>query len=353
MELMENKRNRQFFFRADGNGRIGAGHLMRCLTIAEGLAFVLGGKEDISFLTADEQSAGLIESRNFRTVVLGGDCARMEEELPFLDEIFRKEEDRLFLVDSYFATDRYLTALKKYGRVWLLDDMQKHAYPADVVVNYNLYASSQRYRKLYGETQTHFYLGTQYAPIRLQFLKGGYELRSRVKDVLITTGGGDSENIAAQVLEAVWRDGINYHVVVGRFHPHVQEWRERGKSNPQIHVHVDVSDMAGLMRNCDIAITAGGSTVYELAAVGIPFLCFSYAENQEMLAESLGKEKIAVYAGKYHREPELVLERLKAGFGDMAESFAERKALSTAERQLIDGRGAFRIAALMSGQDLS
>lgn len=62
-------------------------------------------------------------------------------------------------------------------------------------------------------------------------------------------------------------------------------------------LHCDVKDMAGLMTACQLAVTAGGTTIYELSVLGVPFVCFSYAENQEGLTEWLGKQEIAGYAG--------------------------------------------------------
>lgn len=350
MERMH-KEEYRFYFRADGNDKIGAGHLMRCLTIAEALSERLEKRERICFLTADEQSAALVREKGFPAETLGTDCFRMEEEFPALERIFGGDGAavRRILTDSYFATDRYLSAMRQFGEVWLLEDKGEHAYPVDAVINYNLYASEQKYRKLYEGTGTRRYLGSPYVPVRKQFLDGIYEVRERVENVLITTGGGDSGDIASQILKAVWRDGIHYHVVLGRFNPHIQEWRKKESSCSRLHVHVDVSDMAGLMRKCDIAITAGGSTVYELSASGVPFLCFSYAENQESLAAYIGEKNAAGYGGMYHREPDLTIRNLGMEFDLLEKDYAKRKLYSNAEKRLIDGRGAYRIAELFAG----
>ncbi len=351
----------QYFFRADGNEKIGAGHLMRCLTIADALAEALGGREKICFLTSDERSRALVSEKGFHGVSLGTDCTRMEEELPRLKEFFRKEEvfreegclqpeaaQRRILADSYFVTDLYLSALKEFGQVWLLDDTAERSFPADAVINYNLYASPERYEELYAHTATRYYVGGSYVPVRPQFLEGAYELREQVQDVMITTGGGDSRNIALQVLKAIWREGLHYHVVVGGFSPHIQEWKNLEKTCPRIHVHVNVSDMAGLMRKCDLAVTAGGSTVYELAAAGVPFLCFSYAENQELLTEFIGKEKIGAFAGSCHKEPDGTLYKLAKLFDLLCGDPVKRLSYSRTAKQLIDGKGAYRISRLLT-----
>lgn len=363
---MKTGNKRQFYFRADGNEKIGTGHLMRCLTIADALAQVLGESGGITFLTADEQSADLLRSRiqnsekgkagqAYQVISLGTDYRKMEEELVSLERFFgvNREEvsqaRRCFVVDSYQVTDAYLTALGTLGEVWLLDDMEQHRFPVKAVVNYNLYASYAKYQQLYNGAGTEYYTGSQYVPIRSQFLNRDYIVRERVENILITTGGSDYSNIAKQILNTIQDDRYQYHIVTGRFNPHLREWREVEQTNPNIHVHYDVQDMAGLMKVCDVAITAGGSTVYELSALGIPFICFSYAENQEALAACLGQHEIAAYAGAFHKEPQEVLTQIKRQICQMAEDVEIRKRYSQIAKEMIDGKGALRIAKLLAG----
>ena len=95
---------------------------------------------------------------------------------------------------------------------------------------------------------------------------------------------------------------------------------------------------------CGIAVTAGGSTIYELAAAGVPFICFSYAENQENLTEYVGREHIAGYAGAWHKEPEETLERIGRLFKELISDVSMRINYSGRGREMVDGFGAERIA---------
>lgn len=74
--------------------------------------------------------------------VLGTDPEDLEGELPVLERL-AGDTKQIFLVDSYRVTDAYLQGLRRFGRVFLLDDMQQHAYPVDGVINYNLFASAE------------------------------------------------------------------------------------------------------------------------------------------------------------------------------------------------------------------
>lgn len=365
-----------YIIRADGNVKIGAGHLMRCLTIAEALANRIGGKQEICFFCADEESAALAESNGFRSRVFGTDYRDMEAELPqwekwlaeeeMLQDVGNRDEGRrgeecrdavesscvcIILVDSYYVNDTYLQALRRYGKVYLLDDLQEHTYPADVVINYNAFADEEIYCKLYTGTGTECLVGSDYVPVRQQFLNRDYCVAEAVEDVLITTGGGDRDNIAGRILETIYCQGIRFHVVTGRYNPHLEELKKLEDTCPGVHIYHDVKDMAGLMQKCDLAITAGGTTIYELAAIGVPFLCFSYAKNQEALTEHIGANEIAGFLGAYHLDEQAVLERLQVMFAEYCESLELRKACYEKEREMIDGKGTERLAERLYRQN--
>ena len=234
-------------------------------------------------------------------------------------------------------------------------------------------------------------IGSSFVPLRSQFQNVPYKIKETVQNVLITTGGGDSDNIAGQIWENLYQEDVAYHVVIGRFNPYFSWWEEKeaecskkpeclvtnafqkekqvkaamcGKElecpdasviqdqKPgeaaacRLYLHTDVQDMAGLMAQCDLAVTAGGTTIYELAAVGVPFLCFSYAENQEALTEYIGRKQIAGYCGAWHKGKEAVLEALKTQMA-VCRSKAVREHMSWEEKRMTDGDGAARCVELI------
>lgn len=340
-----------FLIRADGNAKIGAGHLMRCLTIADELSKLIGSRE-ILFVCADEQSAELAAGRGYETFVLRSNLQNMEGELSAWEEIPKKnKETNVILVDSYFVTNRYLCEVSKYGYVILLDDMGEQRFSVDGVINYNAFVDRQQYKNLYEPGNTDLILGSDYVPIRPQFREGFYRVREQVENILVTTGGGDVENIAGRILKElqgkITDDIIDYNIVIGTFNPHLEEMQELAEASPNIHIYHDVYDMAALMRQCDLAVTAGGSTIYELAAVGVPFICFSYAENQEKITEYLGREGIAYFAGAYHKEGEIVLERIAEQAKELVRDYQKRNVCYLKIKTLTDGAGAERIARLL------
>lgn len=352
--------------RGDGNARIGAGHLVRCMTIAEELAALRGSREAVLFVCADEESGKLVRENGFGSRVLGTDYRDMESELPLWQSLLGEElqDDSIIIVDSYYVTDRYLAALGRMAYTVLMDDFGVRRYPADCVVNYNGPADPEAYGRLYRGSGTRLLIGSAYVPLRRQFRAGAGQReaperepvgRSRpeygtggpapeVRDVLITTGGGDSENIAGKILERIYREELVFHLVMGRFHPGFEEMRALETEYGNIQVHHDVKDMAGLMSRCQAALTAGGSTIYELAALGVPFICFSYAENQEALVEYIGEKHIAGSAGAWHKDPAGTLEKIGMLFEEMASDPEVRIRWGNGGRGMADGEGAERLA---------
>ena len=341
-----------YYFRADGSASTGAGHLMRCLTVAQELQKRIEHPEELCFLCAEQASAELLQSWNMPVKVLGTDPANPEGELPVLERLIQGD-GHVFLVDSYAVTDAYLQALHRYGKVYLLDDMQQHAFPVDGVINYNLFASPEKYRELYG-SGTVQYLGAAYVPVRQQFCEaaGKYTLPDQVTDILITTGGGDRDNIAGEILRELCEHSlvdtpVKYHLVIGKFNPNREKLEKYASQHSNVVLHCDVKDMAGLMMTCQLAVTAGGTTIYELSVLGVPFVCFSYAENQEGLTEWLGEQGIAGYAGKWHHAPEATRRAIGNWCLEACENRAHRQKAREAERTLIDGQGAARIAEVL------
>ena len=338
----------RIIIRADGNAKIGAGHLMRCLTVAETL-----DKDRVLFICADEDSAGLAMERGFSAFVLGTDYRDMLSEIPIWRQMVKENIGGLggdavtILVDSYYVNNEYLQSLRQYGKIVLLDDMAQDVKAVDTLINYNAFANHKMYEAFAKEAATVIYTGSNYIPVRPDFVHREYEVAESVKRVLITTGGGDKDNIAGQILDTIYEEGVCYQVVTGRFNPNYGSLLRYAKEHPGIEILHDVKDMAGLMLSCDLAITAGGTTVYELCSIGVPFVCFAYAENQEKLVEYVGQEQIAISAGRYHEDAKECLAGIKTGVLWLKEDYLLRKGYSEKERGVVDGLGAKRIAQLL------
>lgn len=337
------------WIRADANKEIGSGHIMRCLSIATALkAF----GEEVCFLVAEESAAGLLEQRGQLYKILGSVYHDLEQELPLLQKMLPEENPKLLLVDSYFVTKRYLEQLRKHVKVAYIDDVPLFHYPVDMVINYNIYGDSLSYRDSALEEQQTFLLGARYAPLREQFKDVDYVVRPTVEHVMLTTGGSDKFNLAYTILqEALKRDKVRklqYHVVSGAFNTNYSSLMALAQEYENIHVYQNVTDMAGLMKQSDIAITAGGSTMYELSAVGVPILCFAFVDNQEQIVDTFCQRNLVSYGGNYVREGQEFAANVVNALEYLCENADSRREYSEKTRCLADGRGADRIAEALA-----
>lgn len=378
--------------RADANSKIGMGHVMRCLSVADAL---LKRGEEVLFVTADDTPVPLLTKKGVPYRVLHTDYADMETELPKLwnalselpqgpgePEAALPQRNTFILVDSYYVTEKYLAALKKRITTIYMDDIYAFSYPVDMLINYNIYGEEMGYEKDAAFADTKLLLGTKYVPLREEFSAGaGYgqsrkELSAETENVtpaedrlhqtaeqgrtadggiLITTGGSDSFNLAGQLLmEAMKYDALKtkeYHVVSGSLNPHIGELQALAQKHENIHIHCNVTNMAELMAESKVALSAGGSTLYELCAMGVPVIAFSFAENQERLVQTFVKRGIAQYGGNYRTDGNKMIQNTIAGLETLLEDKNLRSEYRKKARTLVDGRGAERIAeAIISGR---
>lgn len=337
------------FIRADANERIGTGHVMRCMAIADALKQC---GQQVCFLAADDHGSCLLKDRNQEYMVLHTDYASMEEELPRLRQIFEERKPDFFLADSYFATPEYFREVRKYVPVGLLDDKVLAGYPVDVLINYNIFAAASLYGTE-GETRTRYLLGPEYVPLRREFAGGDYTVRERAERVLITTGGSDKYNLGVKLLKRALAGtdtaDLQYTVVSGAYNTHIGELQELARRHENVRVCSNVGDMSRLMRDSDLAVSAGGSTMYELSAVGVPVICFSFVDNQELIVRGFAERGLVCFGGDYLTQGESMPEEIAYHIGRLAADYNLRRSFSQKLRKLVDGRGALRIAGELCG----
>lgn len=344
--------------RADANSKIGMGHVMRCLSVAD--ALVKRG-EEVLFVTADDTPVPLLTKKGIPYRVLHTDYADMEAELPELLAVLREltlraespeaallQRNTSILVDSYYVTEKYLAALKSRITTIYMDDVYAFSYPVDMLINYNIYGEEMGYEKDAAFADTKLLLGANYVPLREEFSAGEQQRTAADGGILITTGGSDSFNLAGQLLmEAMKYDALKekeYHAVSGSLNPHIGELQALAEKHENIHIHCNVTNMAELMAESEVALSAGGSTLYELCAMGVPVIAFSFAENQERLVQTFVKRGIAQYGGNYRKDGNKMIQNTIAGLEMLLEDENLRAEYRKKARTLVDGKGADRIA---------
>lgn len=324
--------------RADGNPQIGSGHIMRCLSLADGFR-ELG--EDVVFVVADDHLEDAIQKQGYECVILNTEYDCLDEELPKFLPMLQTIKPRCVVLDSYFVTPDYMANVRKSVPLVYIDDLNAFDYPVDVVVNYTFYGDKFAYPQ-----NKRYLLGPQYAPLRKEFRNiPPQQVEKRVTDVLLSTGGADPEHVALGCVRYLCgrpTNGITYHVVLGAMNQDVAEIQRLSTGKAHIALHQNVSDMRGLMLQCDAAISAGGTTLFELCACGLPTVTYVLADNQIMNAASFEEAGLMLCAGDIRgnsRFTEHIFERLET----LVQDQLLRQRMAGQMQTLVDGNGAVRL----------
>lgn len=338
---------KRVFFRADSNPTIASGHIMRCLPIAN--QFQKAGVS-VCFITADNLSDGMLDGWDH--ISLNSKWDNLVTELPQMKELLSGYEEKpLLFIDTYSITSEYTQALSQYATVVYLGSKRGYLGHLDYQINYCAKTEPEYYDSLYGN-KTKLLLGLKYTPLREEFQNIQDHTKNRVQRVLITTGNTDAFGYVPMILNALIKAefsiGIFYDVVVGRMFTHQEELETLAAHYPNIVLHRNVSRMSDLMKDSDLAITAAGNTILELAAAKVPQIAFSMVEEQVRSAKEFEELDMIDYAGEMFQGTATVIQHICDSIRKYTSSIEERRALTKKAASYVDGKGCERIVKALS-----
>lgn len=343
---------RTLLIRADASTDMGTGHVMRCLALAQ--AWQDSGGQCI-FTMAESTSA--VERRlrdegvNIGSLTAGVATA---EDAAQTADVAGKENASWIVVDGYRFDSAYQRAIKAAGFKLLFVDDNVHAesYCADLVLNQNVHASAGLYAQR--EPCTRLLLGPRYAMLRREFRpwrNWRREIPATGRKILVTMGGSDPNNLTIRAIEALRQlsiPGVEAVVLVGGSNPHLRFLEDSTQRGP-IRLIVDATNVPEQMAWADAAVAGAGTTFWEMCFLGLPGILLVLAENQEGVATAARKMGIASSLG---RGTEVSASEIAAKLAELLHSFEARAQQSVNGQKLVDGRGAERVVAFLSGLQL-
>ena len=331
-------------FRVDAGPGIGLGHLQRSTALAHALA---ARAVEVTLLTPALEVVGSKAAlAGYELVPLAlqldglGTAADLEQTL----DTARQRESRFVVVDSYRAGRQYLEALRAIGlTVVVFDDLADAPTPAHVLINGAVGAEERDYRSTTGDTV--FLLGPRYAALQPGFRDAPQrQARPLVAHVLVAVGGADPHGVLRRLVE--WLDELparfEMDAVVG---PFAETPAFANAFRHPVRFRRAPDGLDALMHAADLVVCGAGQTLYEAAASGAPTVAIKLFDNQEptycgFLASG------AVRGGGAIGDSDL-RERVVGSVRELLEDPAARASLGRAGRQLVDGRGAERVADRM------
>ena len=347
--LVRNSVNNTLLIRADFTERIGGGHFVRSFAIAEAWKSLGGG---VVFCSRCESEIGRDLLAAAKIPLLNFDDAYPNEEiLSRAGQLLGGGAPTIVLFDGYtFSIEERKAVCHSDARTAVIDDPCIEDFSdADLILNYNIYASTCSYRK--SET-AQMLLGTKYCPIRSEFMNTR-PMASRAleaeKRILLMMGASDAANVTSLLLSFLGSlniPSLSLRVIVGPLNTHFDSVLAAAK---QLECPCEVIrpgfEIVSHMTWATHAITACGSSCYEFAYLGVPMLGLVVADNQQKIAEGLSSQGCLRVLGS-HRE--LTEQRTLETIRPMLQDASMYQEMSQRGLSLIDGRGAKRIAEALA-----
>lgn len=344
--------------RADGGTEIGMGHIMRTLVLAKELkkqndhVFYVCKIDLLSKLAYDielyNKSFNKIEELDISTrykagiqkVILEGFKVYFVRENHLLEDISKIPLDFL-ITDSYDVDENYFNKTKDmFNKTAYIDDMNLYRFNVDFLLNQNVDAGDFKYRV---NSNTKLILGTKYVMLREEFRNlSSKNIKTKINDIMLTVGGSDPFHLTDKILSWVKDLDYNFHVVVGASFEHIEYLKRYENNKTKFYYN---ANMHNIMEKCDIAISACGSTLYELAACGVPTIGIVIADNQLGIAKKLNNIGIIKSLGWYDK---LDRKNFIYDLNELASNRDLRKMISEKSRNIVDGKGVERIVSIFN-----
>lgn len=327
------------YIRTDMNPVIATGHMMRCLAIADELKR-LGNQ--VTFFVSDSQAENLLKERGHAYCVLGTRWDDKDSEIPVIQALISEKHVKCLLIDSYQVTAAYLRAVRERTKTVYIDDRNTFRYPVDGLICYASYWKKFKYENWYERKQLR--LGYEYVPLRKAFQNcPPKRIKRTVETILLMSGGSDPYHVLDQILERIHREQYRKVMVIcGVYHPDYDDLCKKYGHEGNVQIRKSVSDIENDMAEADVAIAAGGTTLYELCAIGTPSISYAMADNQLYNVEQFQEDGLIDYAGDIRWDG--VAENVAVYLQKYHTDLRLRERRSRMMQALIDGRGALRIA---------
>jgi len=245
-----------------GNNTVGLGHVYNCMTLASQIL-----NHRIIFLFDKDSKLG------YQKVLENNYEAFIQQQENIVEDIMFHEPD-LVINDCLDTSLKYMRSLKSRDvKLLNIEDLGEGVGLSDVVVN-------AIYPELESNKQGHFF-GPKYFCIRDEFyLAKPIQVNEKVKNVLLSFGGVDPNNLTQKTLSAIYTycksNQIEITIILGLGYQDIKSL----KGYDNITIHRNVSSISDFMMKADLAFTSAGRTTYELACIGVPSIVMSQNQRE-------------------------------------------------------------------------
>lgn len=312
----------------EGNSVKGFGHIARCISLYDAFSlrditpeFIIQGDETVECLLSDKP----------HTFIDWID--QTDKLLPLLHKF-----DVVFM-DSISADAATCNAIGKLVRLPVyLDDFNYYTYERGVTIDWTIFAEEIHHTK-----NTFNLLGAKYTALRKEFWDAPEkDIPMEVGCIMLTMGGSDIRNLTPCILKRLRKEypGLRINIIIGKGFSFIDQIVMLADDKMNLVYFPDAALMKKVMEASDIAISAGGQTLYELARMGVPTIAVSIIDNQQCDIDGWQKAGFVEHAGVWEDA------RLEDAIVCSCRALAareERLKRSMIGRSVVDGLGVCRI----------
>jgi UDP-2,4-diacetamido-2,4,6-trideoxy-beta-L-altropyranose hydrolase len=334
---------RKVLFRVDAGPHIGLGHLQRCLSLGSAFCHFEAG---CLFLTNEERTIlDRVKRFGFDGYALGAVGSWTDDDLSQTLAIAASHRCMAIVVDSDYEGADYLGKLRDAGFfVCAIEDIAPHPFPCQLVVNGDAHARQLPYHSSSGDTL--FLLGPEYSILRREFWERPSRMvRDVVQNILVTLGGADPHNLMPRILGLLDEllGTFTITAIIGPFFDNLVEVQTIAACTKHlVKLVFSPESVRDLMLEADLAVSAGGQTLYELACVGCPTIAVRMASNQDGQLQVFAVSGFVRVAGR--ADDSGIVTAIGDTLLSLLSDSKARAAMSGAGQRLIDGQGALRVA---------
>lgn len=322
----------------EGGENIGLGHISRCTALYQ--AFMEKGHRPLFVVNGDRTVNALLKGKRFRIFDWVKKCHRLLSLL---------EDTDVAIIDSYLAGRRvYKYISRNVGLAVYIDDFVRLDYPKGIVLNWAISAPRLKYPAV---GHASYLLGSKYVLLRKEFWKAPQKIiiNKKIDNIIVTFGGADFLNMTPRLLKFlnVEYPDLRKKVFIGKSFKNAAQILKNKDRHTEFLFYPSAQEMKKSMLKADLAISAGGQTLYELARLGVPTIGVCLARNQLLNLNGLAGCGFIKFSGWYNEKE--IFNKIGACLNAL--TYENRLTMSRAGRKLVDGSGPSRVVrAILSNE---
>jgi len=334
------------FIRVDSSTKIGYGHFMRCMALAD----TLQKNFEINFITRSLEGSLIsdIQKKGFGIFRFYSNSEKINEKNDAQKTIslIKKHsgQKNILIIDNYQLSKKWETYAKPFvHKLIVIDDLPNRSHNCDLLIDQNLHTKVNGLYKGLIPSNCIKLIGPKFSMIRKEFRMMRKSVKPRtfpIKKILVSFGGSDIENQTPVALNSIKKMNgkINVDVVVGKANKCKKTLKIFCNKNKHFTYHEQIDNIADLMLSSDLSIGSSGSTTWERCSLGLPAIVSISSNDQRDTANSLSKKKCVINLGDVKKVKESsyinAITNLKKN---------DLRNMSKNSMSLVDGNGTQRI----------